>query len=269
MRSRFVLSLIAIAFSLVSCTGGKEPIASVRVTPTTLVLRHGQCAPLKFDWKPVLPLEKRDGTPRVFVHLLDGPHQLVRTFDHPLPFQWTPGRAESYEIDLCHSAIAPPLAAGAHVLKIGIYDDMIGYRWPLSVSGVETGNRSYQVAGVSVPASGGSVPRFAFDGGWQPPETAGDKQIVARRPFRSGATLALTGISEPGILKLIVRPSAQSGALTIESCGSPPMTFTEPRPHSVDIPITAATGGTCQLRFTLTGTGTATLEMLGWEFAGR
>lgn len=269
MKSRFVLPLIAVAFSLVSCTREKEPIASVRVTPTTLVLRHGQCAPLKFDWNPTLPLVKRDGTPRVFVHLLDGPHQLVRTFDHSLPFQWTPGRAESYDIDVCHSALAPPLAAGAHVLKIGIYDDMIGYRWPLDAPGVETGNRSYQVAGVSVPASGGSIPGFVFESGWQLPETAGDKQIVARRQFRSGATLVLSGVSESGVVKLIVRPSAQSGALTIDSCGSPPMTFTEPRPHSVDIPITAATGGTCQLRFTLTGTGTAMLEMLGWESASR
>jgi len=264
MKRFLFLSLLM----LIACSREDPAIGDVQVSPTTLLVRPGQCVPLKFTWMPRLPLEKRDGTPRVFVHVFDGPHNLVRTFDHTLPFQWTAGREKSYEIDICHSAIAPALNAGPHLLKIGIYDDAIGYRWPLNASGIDTGNRSYQVGGVSVPASSGSIPRFSFDGGWHPVESAGDKQIVSRRQFRTGVKLGVSGITRPGVLKMMVRPSEKSGALTITpTCGLQPLTFATPTLHTVEIPIAAAPGGNCEFQFTLAGAGTAALELLGWETA--
>ena len=262
MKGFLALSLL----TLVACSREEPPIGDVKVTPATLLVRPGQCAPLKFTWTPRLPLEKRDGTPRVFVHLLDGPDNLVRTFDHSLPFQWTPGREESYEIDVCQSAIAPSLNATPHLLKIGIYDDAIGYRWPLNASGIDTGNRSYQVGGVSVPASNGRIPKFAFEGGWHPVESAGDKQIVSRRQFRTGVKLSVSGITRGGTLKMMVRPSEKSGPLSITpTCGMAPVTFATPALHDVEFPIAAIPGGNCEFLFTLTGAGTAALEMLGWE----
>ena len=137
---------------LPACARGK-PVGRLVVTPKQSVVAAGACAPLRFDWLPAAPLDRVHGKPVVFVHLLAPPGNPDGNLDHPLPRPWTPGEAQSYEIQVCPSASEPPLRPGTYRLTAGLYDVSWGYRWPLEAGGgPEVDRREYVVGSVVVSA---------------------------------------------------------------------------------------------------------------------
>lgn len=103
------------------CSESKEPVGKLTVSPPNLTLGYPGFTPLELDFEMTAPLDSQ-GTPIVFVHVIDEPGEVMRTFDHPLPGAWTTGGRLSYEIDLHQSALAPPLAPGDYDLTVGLYE---------------------------------------------------------------------------------------------------------------------------------------------------
>lgn len=194
--------LFAIGLAAAGCRGRAEPVAALSVEPKDVSLPAGSTAGLKLTWNPKAPLDDLQGKPRVFVHLLASGRNLLRTFDHPLAEEWTPWRAQSYEIDLYQSALADPLPAGAYELTVGLYDDSSGERWALESGGDEVGRREYRVASVVVPATQAGTPTYDFAGGWMPAEPGGTKQVITRRCARGEATIAVRGVASTGAVVL-------------------------------------------------------------------
>src|SRR5262249_10180534 len=153
---------------------------------------YGEIRDLRLEWTPRAPLTKLHGKPKVFLHLLERPGRVKRTFDHPLPESWVPGRPQKYEVPLYQSALGPALPAGKYTLSLGLYDDSGGYRWPLD-AGPDIGTREYSVATVLVPPGEAGKPRFDFSGGWEPPVSGQDQQILARRWLAGDGTIRVGG----------------------------------------------------------------------------
>jgi hypothetical protein len=244
---RLATALVTLlAFAFLAC--GEDPVvASLEMKPTSLVVRRGECAVEELTWTILAPLEKHEGNPAVFLHLLDGPHSLVRTFDHRLPFEWTPGTKHTYPVYICQSALAPPLKEGMYGVKVGLYDDIIGYRWPLRTSGEMVGRRGYRLGRAIVPANADRGPRFSFTGDWGVPEDAADKQYYTRRLIPASASVRVSGMSGPGAVLVGIRAKGSSGEpLTITtSCG--PEVVRVNTTAEVEIPVTA--NGECDVRF--------------------
>lgn len=264
---RFVLltAIVMVAIMLAGCSREEPPVARLEVRPFSVVLRHGQCSAMQFRWSMLRDLEKSDGTPRVFVHMLDGSGKLARTFDHPIRWQWKSGTTHEYAIDVCQSATAPALAAGVYDVKVGIYDDRAGSRWPLETNGEQRGNRSYLLAQISVPAEGGRLPLLQFGSGWGPAEEAGDKQVLVRRPFSASAPISVRQISEKGSFLLTLRAEDPSAKISVSSsCGtvSNPV-ISGSGAHDLRIEAVAPASA-CEIFLNLTGGRRATLERIGW-----
>jgi len=258
--------------------GRSRPVGALSVGATTVDLPHSHAAALKLRWTPTGGLDGLEGNPRVFVHVLDGGRQLLRTFDHPLPEPWTPGRAQSYEIELYQSAIADPLPAGAYEMTLGLYDDSTGDRWPLTVEGDEVGRREYRLATVVVPAASAGAPIFEFVGGWLPVEPGGSRQVVARRCARGEATIVVHGATEPGAVRLALTvPKEAARAATVEvtaSCTAERAEVRGPELQWISIPIAAAAAEPdCEIRLRPAAPATVApenersvcLEVLAWR----
>src|SRR3954447_23082975 len=107
------ISFVAAVSLAAGCGGGKQtPVGRVGVEPSLVRLPFGQAQTVRLTWTPSAPLEGE--TPTVFVPLLDGQHQVVRTLDHPLPERWREGAALTDDFRVYQSALAPPLAAGKY-----------------------------------------------------------------------------------------------------------------------------------------------------------
>jgi hypothetical protein len=257
----FPATLIALlAFASLSC--GEDPVvASLAMKPDSLVLRRNECAPVVLTWTIMAPLEKHEGNPAVFLHLLDGPHSLVRTYDHRLPFEWIPGTTHTYPVYVCQSALAPPLKEGMYGMKVGLYDDIIGYRWPLQTGGEMVGRRGYRLGRAIVPADADRGPRFSFLGDWGNPEDAADKQYYTRRLIGRSASVRVSGASGPGavLLGLRVKGSPSQPLVITTSCG--PEVVRVSSTSEVEIPVNA-TGG-CDVLLAAPEPAYQ-LETLGW-----
>lgn len=253
--------LVAALLSLTGCSREPDYVAQLVVSPETIVLRAGQCTPMTLTWTPAAPLERREGNPTVFVHLLDGPHNLVRTFDHRLDIEWSVGKQVAYQVALCQSALAEPLAPGTYSLKVGLYDDVIGYRWPLLTKGVEAGPRGYRVARVVVPGSPSRIPAFELVGRWGNRETLDDTQTRARQPFTSGARIRVKGVSAPGMARLLVAFHDEGLTTVTTSCGGR-WTSNQPGHHPIELPIE---GDDCEITLDSQSASGAYLEGLGWK----
>lgn len=206
-----VVILGAAALAGAAC-GRSRPVASLSVEPTSVNLPHPYVSPMRFHWKPTAELGGIEGKPRVFVHVLDGGRRLLRTFDHPLPETWTPGRPQSYEFELYQSAIAESLPTSAYEITVGLYDDAGKKRWPLQVNGEEVGRHEYRLATLVVPASPGPAPRFEFRGVWLPVEPGSSKQVVARRCLAGEGSIAVTAPPSAGTVR--VAASIRTGDAT-------------------------------------------------------
>lgn len=282
--------VLAAACSLVSCADRETPVASLRVQPSEASLSYPGFVDLEFALQMTEPLGAGE-RPLVFVHLLDGPGNVVRTFDHELPQDWRPGAEVRYDVVLLQSALAPPLPAGTYALTIGLYRGE--RRWPLTTEGLETDTHEYQVAEITVPADGARAPMFNFSPSWLPTEGGTDNQVLGRRWLGSEGVLRLAELPGPGTVRLALRlPEPRAGeddvvfaegyaapGLRIASgCGGQEFSISGFGPHVVEIPIAADDAGTmpvsCELRFqpfsqlvekrTLQ-TRAALLEALSWR----
>jgi hypothetical protein len=238
-------------------------------------LSHPAVAPLRFRWNPTAPLGRVAGKPRVFVHVLDGGRRLLRTFDHPLPETWTPGRPLDYEIELYQSAIAEPLAAGAYEITVGLYDDGAKKRWPLQVDGEEVGRQEYRLATLVAPAAPAPAPTFEFSGAWRAVEPGSSKQVVARRCLDGEGRIAVGALPSAGTVRVAASILASGGPAVSRwtvsaSCSTQEVSVTGTDLTWVAVPLAPAEGPACELRFlpSVSAGGMSQplcLEVLAWR----
>ncbi|HEX9687956.1 MAG TPA: hypothetical protein VGB47_02655 [Thermoanaerobaculia bacterium] len=275
--TRCAIAIVALgAGGLVGAACGRaRPVADLKVNPRTVDLPYPHVAPLNLRLRPTGVLDGLRGKPRVFVHVLDGGRRLLRTFDHPLPENWTPGRAQSYEIELYQSAIAERLPTGAYEMTFGLYDDSGKRRWPLAVDGEEVGRREYRLATLVVPAADGYSPSFEFTGAWLPVEPGSSKQVVARRCLPGEGAIAVVEPPSEGTVRLAASIQTSDGAAAggawrvSASCSPQAMEISGDELQWVGFPLTSAGEPPCEIRFTPPGSAGSVqplcLEVLAWR----
>ena len=234
--------LLATLLASVACAPTRDPVASVSVSPTSLTLRYSEVRLVDFEFEILQPW--REGPlPRVFVHLYDEPGNVLRTFDHPFPGDWVPGRRVRRELKLHQSALGPPLRAGRYSLSVGLYDAE-GRRWPLAAAGREIDEMEYEVAEIAV-SEPGEVPMFRFSEAWKPIEAGLDRQVLGRRWLIETGSIWVTQASEVSSIWLMLQlPAAENGVtrLVLEDGADQP-----------GVRLTSACGGT---EIELSGSGT-------------
>ena len=214
MRRPGALLLLAAALAA-GCGGGEPPVAEVRAEPAELALAFPEYRDVELRFVPKVPLAELGQRPSVFVHLLDLPGSVVRTFDYPVPPGWEVGVPGRDVVRLHQSALAPALPAGEYQLTVGIYDTESGERFALSGGRGEADEREYVVARVSVPETTGPLPRFEYSPEWRETVGSPDRQILATRWL--GAESGSLRVSQltPGALlhaQLYVPPGPEPGA---------------------------------------------------------
>ena len=247
--------------SISGCGGEPRSVATVEVESSDLELPHRGFTTLGLSWRVEEPLPGRTGKVRVFVHLLDEPGSVVRTFDHDWPDGWRPGSRVGYRVRLHQSALAPPIEPGSYALTLGLYDEA-GRRWPLSVRGEPVDRHEYRVAQVRVPTDAGDEPTFQFSPEWSDSEPGRDRQILARRWLTGPGHLRAAGLEGAGELWLrLVLPSpgggqelvllegaAQQEAVARSECGDVEVQLAGAGSHDVVLPMApTADGDACDI----------------------
>ncbi len=251
-------------------------MARVQVEPKTLELGYRRSAALRLDWQTDAPLEKLHGNPKAFVHLLERPGVVLRTFDHPMPEPWRPGGRQGYEIDLYQSALGPPLPPGTYLLTLGLYDDSWGYRWPLDTGGPDVGRREYRVATVVVPGGPPRAPRFEFSGEWERLSAGRDEQIPGRRWLKGRGKILVQGIEGSGVARLLLFLPGPGTVTLSSTCASGKEELLKPGHRWLGVPLDGrAREGACEIVFEPAGpTGAPAsraesrplcLEILAWR----
>lgn len=196
--SACALSVALVAVVVLSaCTPAPDPVGRVVVEPARIDLPYPGFSTLHLRFEPSAPLAAVVGEPHVFVHVLQAPGAVIRTFDHPLPGSWTPGEPLDYSIPLYQSALGPPLAPGSYSLSVGLYDAE-GKRWALEADGEEVDSGEYVLAQVVVPEAAGEEPMFYFSAAWGPIEGGTDGQILARRSLPGPGEIRVGPLTRPG-----------------------------------------------------------------------
>jgi hypothetical protein len=210
-------AVLALSAALAACdTAPPEPVASLTASPAEVELAYPRSAAVTAEWRMTAPLVRGAAEPQseawVFVHLLDASGAVVRTYDHPLPFSWSPGETRRSAIEVWQSALGPPLPPGDYELTVGLYQVGTGRRWPLAAEGPEVDEGEYRVARVRVPpASSGPEVVIEFRGPWQVHE-GGDRQVLARRTLRNDGAIDISGLQGPVELQLGVFMPEPTGA---------------------------------------------------------
>lgn len=197
-----VFAGVLLAVLLAGCRGAGEPVAELAASPAELELQLGAYAELALRIMPLTDLAP-GVVPRVFLHLVDEPGSVLRTFDHTLPAPFRSGQEIAYKVRVYQSAVAEPLAPGLYTLTAGLHDGA-GGRFPLRAATPEISKLEYSVAAVRVPEPSSSQPGVRFSPNWLPVEPGRDRQIVARRPL-SGAgpgTFQIGPLQGPGEILL-------------------------------------------------------------------
>jgi hypothetical protein len=256
MKSFLALLILGILLMVPSACGkAPEPVAEVSFHPGQIELPYPGYTSVQLRWNQTLDLGGRDGRPRVFVHLLDPAGSVVRTFDHPLPFDWQPGEIQDYDIALYQSALGPPIPVGRYDLSFGLYDRG-GRRWPLAATGGEVAESEYKGGEVTVREA--PAPMFYFSPAWLPLESGMDVQILGRRWLTQEGSIRLAEIPGPGSVWMRLRipeptpgveelllaegesqPSVKIGG----SCGLQEATLSGSGLHEVTIPLVAGAAG--------------------------
>ena len=256
LRNASLTAAVLILATAAGCREKAEPVATLSIEPKDVNLPAGHAAGWKLSWNPKAPLDNAQGKPRVFVHVVGPGRNLLRTFDHRLAEEWTPFKAQSYEIDLYQSAIAEPLPAGAYEVTAGLYDDSSGERWALEAAGDEVGRREYRVATLVVPPEPGGKPDYAFGGDWLA-EPGGSKQVIERRCARGEGTIAVRGVASAGTLLIgssvpKLASGAWGGAVAVTAtCGTERYEINGPEVQWTRIPVApSAADPACEVRFT-------------------
>lgn len=263
------LLVLALVLAAAGC-GGETPVARVRLEAgaagdgerPSVALGYPEVVVLPLVWEPAEPLPPGD-PPLVFVHLVDGSGELVRTFDHPFPAPWRPGTRIEDEVDLYQSALAPPLPAADYRLVIGLYR-LDGTRFPLD-AGPEGARYEYEMARVEAAGPSADLPRFELSGDWSPVEAGGDLQVLASRWLTGEGRLTIAGAPGPGAVwmrlrvpepagddRLVLDEGAGVQGLRMTSlCGGAESAVSGPGAHEVELPVEAAgdgdTGGGCEI----------------------
>lgn len=171
--------------ALAGCAAEPPPVAELAASPSQIELGWPQFAEIRLSIDPGAELPGGEAPPIVFLHLLDEPGSVVRTFDHALPQPWRVGRRIEYGVRLHQSALGEPLEAGTYLLSVGLYRPE-GERYPLATGGEAVSRFEYRIATVTVAAPDARTPRARFSDNWLPPEAGADRQVVARRALRGG-----------------------------------------------------------------------------------
>ncbi len=205
---------VAVALAAAADCRKADPPAA-RLTPSTSVVRlpYPESVPVTLEWTPLEPLRRAGMHPTVFVHLIDRPNHVLRTFDHELPGPWTVGVTRRVEFDLLQSALGPPLAPGSYTLTAGLYDPALGYRWALETAGPDvTGKREYKVASVRAAPGRSEDSRFRFTGGWSAVEPGTDKQVLQRRWLSGSGSLVIEPSPRARTIRIGMRVPLETGA---------------------------------------------------------
>ena len=211
-----LVGIAALAAAAAGCRHAEDgdPVGRLGVEPRRVRLDFPGVATLRLDWTPSKPIDSsRHPRPTVFVHLLDRPHHVLRTFDHELPRAWRPGERISYDIELYQSALGLPLAPGTYMLSAGLYDTASGFRWPLAADGPDVGRREYRVASVEAGGAIPNQPRFLFAGGWRPVLEGESLQAVGRRCLDGNGEVAVRGPHGAGTMRMLLRGTLAEGSL--------------------------------------------------------
>jgi hypothetical protein len=279
---------------LTGCESTEPPVAALEVSPAELTLNLPEVRSVRLRWEIARPLDGISGELRVFVHVLERPGEVLRTFDHLFPEAWSVGEKVEYEIDLYQSALGPPLTPGSYALSVGLYDEA-GSRWPLEVTGDEVDGAEYAVARIDVRDET-TAPMFRFSEGWAPVEPGLDQQILARRWLTGAGSISAGNVSEsgslwlkllippvgPGDYRLVLDPGFQRSRVLISNgCDQSEIELTGEGRHELEIPIDADVSGDepfeCEIgfepNFHLVTPGspdrrTIQLEMLAWRPVG-
>lgn len=228
------------------------PVAALRTSPSTIRLGYPESALLHFDWSPSTAIDRINGSPTVFVHLLDERGGVRRTFDHPFPRPWSPGRRVSYDVELYQSALGAALPPGSYAVSAGLYDPASGRRWVLETGATELGRREYRVGKVEVPAKGAApAASFEFAGEWGPTEPDPSVQVLARRRLNGPSTLRFAGRpGVPGSVRLAL--TVHGAAISVESsCGPGAARRLEPGYQWIGFDLPAS--GSCDIQFPVPG----------------
>ena len=263
MRRQAIAVVVVLgAGGLLGACGKPSPVGQVEVRPQSPKVGYPEMRELHLAWQPTAGLDPADGQPTVFVHLLDGRGQIVRTYDHLFPQAWQEGTPVPDGVRIFQSALALPIPPGRYRLTLGLYGNKSGKRWPLDVAGPDLGRHEYQVAEVEVPPPA-DHPRLAFEGPWLPSESGGSRQVVTLRWLDGAGVLKVEGVPGPGTFwlvlkipagngpgeKLVLEDASNAPSVVVSShCGGLEASFSGPGSHDVEIPLDAApAGGSCEI----------------------
>lgn len=290
-HSTGLAAAVLLSFCL-GCGDAAAPVASLEIEPTDITIGFPNYTKLTVRWELKAALGEVEGEPLVFVHLLDQPGSVIRTFNHPVRFDWQPGRSAEYEITLYQSALAPPLASGNYLLSFGLYDSS-GKRWPLEAAGDEVDRYEYQLGEVSVVDQLEEAPMFYFSPSWMAIEGGMDRQVLARRWLIGEGTIRMSEISKAGSVlmvfnipqrasateELVLQEGAEQPALElVNTCGGTEITASGFGSHVFELPITenseGRVPGECEvvvrpnfhyLAIDTLGRRSVSLEVLSWS----
>jgi hypothetical protein len=223
-RARLALPFVLLVL-LAACKPERPPVAKLGVTPDHLDLGWPAFTEIQISLEPLADLPGGDAPPILFLHLLDEPGSVVRTFDHPLPQPWQRGRTMNYSVRVYQSALGEPLHPGDYLLTAGLYRPG-RERYALRTKGEEVGRYEYRVAGVTVSAASDRMPHARFSEHWLPPQAGTDRQVVARRTLTGGSTgtIQFGPVDGAGRLMLafVIPESAGSSRLEVLDGGTLP-----------------------------------------------
>jgi len=290
-RGSIAVAALAAALAWSGCGRNSAPVARLSVEPGQPTLAWPEYRQLEVEIVPTAELPQDLGKPTLFLHLLDEPGSVQRTFDQPLPGPWRPGEPIHYSARIYQSALSEPLAPGSYLLSMGLYVPGEG-RFPLETNGRQVSKAEYQVATVRVPpvAANGSQARFSEN--WMPPEAGSDRQILVRRLLRADAPgkIQFGPLQGPGSILLgVALPVPMAGGARVElaagasqprlrvasSCGGEQAEVSGGGHFDVELPVAAtASPAVCELtlepnfRVISNGSPVATsvvLDMLAWK----
>ena len=209
---------VAVALLAAGCRREARAVARLESHPAHLVLGYPEFAEVELAIQPLAALPEGTGAPIVFLHLVEAPDTVVRTFDHPLPQRWRVGEEIRYRVRVHQSALAEPLEPGEYTLVVGLYDRELG-RYALATADAEVGRFEYKVGVVEVPAADQATPHVRFSENWLPTEPGADRQVLARRTLSASGdgTLQIGPLQGPGRLVLGLEiPGGATGSARLE-----------------------------------------------------
>lgn len=252
MSRILILGLLTVTVLVSGCAPVEEPVGKLTIEPQSITMSYPQAMRVTLTWTMTKALAGLEGTPRVFLHLIDGDGEVVRTFDHDFNGTWSAGSETSYDVVMSESALVPALPEGQYALTAGLYD-AAGSRWALDVEGEEIHPQEYRIATVTSRADA-TAPQFFFSASWLPVEGGTDLQILARRWLAEDGVLRLSEIPGEGVLYLRIGIPRETGSQELvldegatvpavhvaTTCGDYETAVTGSGSHVAEVPVAIA-----------------------------